>query len=372
MKKIVLLSALLLVAACLPAQVIISLQLPPMGLTIKPQLWNLSLINTTTADMQVRVEMVMTDVSNNQRVLTGTSKLLLLPRGVKQLQMSDVTPITYNAGSPGYSVDASPNGFLPVGLFNICYTVIKFENDNNERLGEECETLEIEPISPPQLILPLDEEQLDITRPFFAWIPPSPYNTLNSLLYDWVLVEVQSTHSASDALQQNVPILSQQNVSFTTFQYPLSSPELDTSKLYAWRITAKNNMTAIGNSETWSFRVRKYGVDTATNRPSVINFSKLKKAEDAAYSICTGVLRFEYLHEYRDDSIRVSITDISDSQRKILTLENQNLPVTFGQSFHQMDLRNNSGLVDKHLYLVEVVNARQEKWFLKFEFRKAD
>ncbi|WP_315819556.1 hypothetical protein [Paraflavitalea speifideaquila] len=75
-------------------------------------------------------------------------------------------PITYNPGSAGYAVDPSPEGFLPIGLFNICYTAIRIESDAVDRLGEECETIEIEPVSPPQLMIPMDEEQVTITRPF--------------------------------------------------------------------------------------------------------------------------------------------------------------------------------------------------------------
>lgn len=351
------------------SQVVLSLQLPPMGLTIKPQLWNLSLVNTSPQNMQVRIEMVMTDVANNQRVLTGTSRVILLPKGIKQLQLNDVLPITYNIGSPGYAVDASPQGFLPVGLFNICYTVIKLDSDAAERLGEECETIEIEPISPPQLVMPLDEEQVDITRPFFAWIPPSPFNTLNSLLYDWVLVEVQATQSPADAVQQNVPVLSRQNLSFTNFQYPLASPELDSSKLYAWRITAKNNMAPIANSEVWSFRIRKNAADSMPASGSGF-FAKLSREEDAAFTICTGVLRFEYINELNSNFVHLRLYDISSITRKPIVLNSTEKQVRIGQNFLQVDLRETAGMTNKHMYLLEVENARREKGYLKFEYRE--
>lgn len=371
MRKLFLFALLFLLAMGVKAQVVLNMQLPPMGLTIKPQLWNLSLINTGSENVFVRIEMVMTDVSTNQRVLSGTSKVITLARGAKQVQMNDLMPITYNAGSPGYSVDPSPNGFLPTGVFNICYSVIKVVNDGSEQLSEECETLEIEPISPPQLIIPLDEEQVDITRPFFAWMPPSPYNTLNSLLYDWVLVEVQPTQSTADAIQQNVPVLSRQNLSFTSFQYPLSSPELDSSKLYAWRITAKNNMLPIGNSEVWSFKVRKYGQDTISGIGSGY-FAKLHREEDAAFIISTGVLRFEYMNDINSASINLRLFDISSANRKQVSLDSTNKQIRIGQNFVQVDLRENNGMVHKHMYLLEVQNARMERSFLKFEYRKED
>ena len=371
MRKILFFTVLISLGLSAHTQVVLNLQLPPLGLTIKPQLWNLSLINTSAQEMQVRIEMVMTDVRNNQRVLTGTSKLILLPKGIKQVQLNDVLPIVYNSGSPGYAVDPSPEGFLPIGLFNICYTAIKVENDAVDRLGEECETIEIEPISPPQLMIPLDEEQVEITRPFFAWIPPSPFNSLNSLLYDWVLVEVQATQSPADALQQNVPLLSRQNLSFTSFQYPLSSPELDSSKLYAWRITAKNNLAPIGNSEVWSFRVRKNQPDTVIGIGTGY-FAKLHREEDAAFTISTGVLRFEYMNELNSPAVNLRQFDISSANRKAIALDSTAQRVRMGQNFIQVDLRETSGMVNKHMYLLEVENVRGEKGYLKFEYRKED
>lgn len=370
MKKKLLVGALIVLSLCSRAQVMINLQLPPLGLTIKPQLWNLSLVNTANHDMEVRIEMVMTDVSSNQRVLTGTSRLFQLPRGAKQLQIADVMPITYNPGAAGYPVDPGPDGFLPVGVFNICYSVIRVTgNDGMETLGEACETLEIEPISPPQLVIPLDQEKVDITRPLFAWVPPSPVNSFYQLLYDWVLVEVQATQSPADAIQQNIPVLTRQNLSFTSFQYPLSSPELDTSKLYAWRITAKNSMTTVANSEVWSFKVNRYASDTFSNAGTGY-FARLHTTEDAAFILCSGVLRFEYMNEHNSSSARVKLFNISSPNRREVTIEAPEQQIRVGQNFMQLDLREQSGMTNGHLYLLELTNFRNEKWYLKFEYRK--
>src|SRR5262245_46018134 len=168
------------------SQVVMNTQLPPLGLTIKPQLWSLSLVNSSDP-INVRIEVVITDVSNNQRVLTGTSRLFTLLKGVKQIRPADVAPVTYNLGSPGYTIDPNPDGFLPTGSFNICYSIIKVVSDAPEKISEECETTEVEPVSPPRLMLPLDNENLAITRPMFAWLPPAPFNSYTSLQYDWTL-----------------------------------------------------------------------------------------------------------------------------------------------------------------------------------------
>lgn len=369
MRKIFLLKIAMLLTAIMQGQVVMTLQLPPLGLTIKPQLWNLSLINTLDEALTVRIEMEMTDISTGLRVFKGTSRTFSLPRGTKQVQQGDLAPINYEAGNPGYAVDLSPDGFLPVGVFNICYAVLRVNNDAPEQLTEECITLEVEPLSPPQLVIPLDSEYVEFTRPFFAWMPPAPVNSYSTMLYDWILVEVQPTQTAADAIQQNIPVFTQQNVLQTTFQYPLSMPELDSSKLYAWRITAKNNTSPVANSEIWTFRVRKYEQGVTPVVPPGY-FAKMHREENSAFTICTGILRFEFQYDQNIPAASILIYDISSNQRKRIDLDSTTFSMKYGQNFIQLDLRETSGIINNHMYLVELTDGKNEKWFLKFELRE--
>jgi hypothetical protein len=351
----------------LQAQVVITLQLPPLGLTIKPQLWNMSLINTTGASMTAQLQMTMTDAGTGQAVLTATTPTFLLPAGAKPITANTVAPVAYTTGA-GYTIDANPNGFLPVGVYNICYTVTRYTNDITEQIAEECVTAEVEPISPPQLIQPGDSDRVLSHRPFFTWLPPTPYNSFSNLLYDWVLVEVQTTQSGADAIQQNVPVFLQSNISFTSLQYPLSMPELDTGKLYAWRVTAKNNLSPITNSEVWSFRIQKLSTDTF-HAVSKGFYSPLRREPDASYVISGKVLRFLYRHEENSNTVQVAITDISKTAQQEVQLDSSYLAVKYGSNYMDLDLVD-KGLTDHHMYLLDVTNARNEHWFLKFEYRR--
>lgn len=366
MKQKLLLIIVLMMVARLQAQVVITLQLPPLGLTIKPQLWNMSLINTTGASMNARLQMVMTDASTGQTVLTATTPNFLVTAGAKVINANTVSPVTYTAGA-GYTIDANPNGFLPVGVYNICYTITKWTNDASEPIADECVTAEVEPVSPPQLIQPGDSDQVIFRRPFFTWLPPTPYNTFSNLLYDYVLVEVQPTQSAADAIQQNIPVLLQSNISFTSLQYPLSMPELDTSKLYAWRVTAKNNLSPIANSEVWSFRIQKLSSDTFKSAGKGY-YTQLRREEDASYVITGSMLRFLYLQEFNSNSVQVNITDISTTVHQTVQLDSSSLTVKYGANYLSLDL-DGKGLTNKHMYLLDVTNERNEHWFLKFEYR---
>src|SRR5882724_2239560 len=96
MKQLLLFSLLAGFGMAVQAQVVLTLQLPPAGATIKSQLWNFSLMNASGSAMDVQVTLTLTDVAANQLVFTGTSKVFSLPRGIKQVQAADVTPVTYN------------------------------------------------------------------------------------------------------------------------------------------------------------------------------------------------------------------------------------------------------------------------------------
>lgn len=369
MKKFILSGVLFIGLVLAKGQVVINVQLPAMGLVMKSQLWNLTLINTSTTDIQAQVTVLFTNVANNQKVFSGTSKLFNLPRGTKQITFNDVQPVTYNILNTGYNVDGAQEGFLPVGTFDVCYQVTRINNDFSESLGEQCETVDIEPISPPQLVSPYDSERVEITRPLFTWLPPAPYNLFNNLVYDYTLVQVLSTQSAADAIQQNIPLYSQSNVSVTSLQYPVSLAELDTAKLYAWQVTAKSGGNPVSKSEIWSFKIQHFNPDT--NKLSIQNYYvKLKRENDASYIIMHGALRFEYINEWNDKTVNIHLYDISSTSRNELSIDSSMLNVVYGNNFRSIDFAGQNLLVNKHIYLFELVNSKQEHWFVKFEYQQ--
>lgn len=364
MKKCLIGCLILTIAHRGVSQVVISLQLIPQGLTTKDQLWNLSLMNSEGQQMYVRVEMQMTDVATNQRVLTAVTRDFILPKGVKQLRALDVGPVTYNTVNSSYAVDAATNGLLPVGVFNICYSVVR---SKGETLADECDDVEVEPLSPPSLVLPYDQDAIDVSRPQFTWTPPAPMNLFNRLSYDLSLVEVLPTQTPSDAIIQNIPILLLHDVYMTSVQYPQSVAELDTAKTYAWRIKAKNNGLAVANSETWTFKVVKKYSDGKL-KASQYQYAKMSRQPDASFIIATEKVHIEFDNDYNDPSVDIEIADITRSRR--ITVLKEIIPVRLGANFTSIDLEKTSGMINQHMYLLELTNAKNEKWFIKFRYHK--
>lgn len=367
--KYILIPLCLLTSLWLKAQVVITPLLPAAGLVTKNQLWNFSIFNGTGSSQTIQVQVTLMDISNNQAVLVGTSKTMSLATGARQFGISDVTPVVFNVLNNNYGVDASPEGFLPVGRFSVCYVVNKVVETVTDRLAEECELVEIEPVAPPHLIAPEDSSLVETTHPFFIWTPPAPTYLYNQLRYEWKLVTVMPTQSAATALDQNIPLLIQSNLSSPNFQYPASGPVLDTAKLYAWRITTRNNTTAIATSEVWTFRLKPYQT-TIAPATQTHYYSKLRLTDDASYIVSDGYLHYQYLNEINDKKVRLRVYEISGSQRKEISLEQEEQVVILGNNFLTLDLRDATGLKNKNFYVMELINSKGEQWILKFECKK--
>jgi len=367
MKNIISFLLLAVITPPLNAQVVLHPQLPPGGLTVKSQLWNLSVVNTGSQSIQAQVELSMIDAANNQPVLTATTRILDFPKGMKQLRAVDAAPVTYNIVSADYHLDGSPEGFLPVGTFQLCYSVIRVDLETSERVAEECETVVIEPVSPPQLVDPADSGETDLTHPLFTWLPPSPYQLFTNLTYDFSLVEVQTMQTAAEALQQNMPLHGQGNLTTTMLQYPASLPALDTGRLYAWQITARSGNAEVARSEVWSFRVKMPPADAAG--PSLGYYTRLKQGDAPGLTVCYGILRFQYLNEANDRQASFRIYDISQPDRKEVLLDSSLIDLHYGEYLGQLELTRSSSLQDEHVYLFELTNSRKEHWCIKFQYR---
>lgn len=350
-------------------QLMVNLQLPPVGLILKSQLWNMALINSSGQTMTLRVEMMLTDVTNNVSVITGSSSQFDLPNGTRQMQVNDFGAIVYQVISPNYNVDNSPNGFLPVGNFNVCFSYVRVFHTSEEVIAEECETAAIEPLSPPMLVFPEDEAEIESPRPVFNWIPPAPSNLFSSLSYSLKLVEVMGTQTPADAIQQNVPIYTEQNISQPSMPYPAGLPALDTGKLYAWQIAANNNGSLIANSDIWSFRVGHFGNDPGIELQGT-SFAKLRMDGSADYFLCSGILKFHYDNYFNDDTVRVFIRDLNNMQSPVFVDSTYRLGS--GQNFKQLDISVLQAFLSNHMYQLELINSRNERWIGKFLYRRED
>lgn len=349
-------------------QIIATLQLPPSGVIQKSQLWNILVTNPTQNTLNASINMMMTNNQTGENILGASAGPITIPPGNTMLNAPQLMPIQYNMISSSYNIDPGQNGFLPPGSFTICYNFIL--SANIHAVGTQvCSAINVEPLSPPQLIIPEDQTAIENTNlPQFSWLPPTPMNIFTNLQYDLYLVQIDSGQTASDALQTNIPILYQQDISGTSLLYPASAPGLLLDVQYAWKVVAKNNETPVSSSESWVFSLKSPLADN--KRLSELPYTRLKKDGESGYSVCNGKLKFAYINETADTSWNLMIYDISSLNRVPVKLYMDSIPLKRGLNLEQIDVTRNRYFVNQHIYLLELHNSRNEVWRMKFEFLK--
>lgn len=356
----------------LSAQLIVNLQLPAGGMMQKAQLWNFTVTNTTTTPRYVHIEMLLMDAASSVPVMSATTQVFLLSGGASQITSATFQPIQYNILSSNYNIDVSPNGLLPVGSFEVCYSFMQHSSDYVEKIAEVCNDIIVEPLAPPQLIQPADETALEAnSTPLFTWLPPMPATLFRNLLYDWQLVEILPGQTTADAMQQNLPHAQQFNVTATSLVYPAGAPSLDKTKKYAWRVIAKTNGAPIAQSESWMFLFKP---DTATVKHAAIirPFARFTKDNATGYVLFTDILKLDYYNETADNVWRISVTDLTDRNQPPFVLQTDTVKLKYGQNLLILDVRNNGLFKNKHLYQLLIHNARNEKWVLRLEYRRSE
>lgn len=252
-RQLSLLTIYFFIISCCKAQLSISLQDLPAGIVQKQQLWNITTIYTGNTPINITISLTLIDLNDNQPVLTAFSKPIALSGGIRQLRAIDVSPVNYNYFSPAFS--RLSEAFLPIGNYRACYVVYNGTKLSEDAMSEDCMNIEVNPLSPPQLTMPEDSAKLKDRNPQFSWLPPAPIILFSDLNYDLTITEVRNDQTSGTALQENIPIYNARRLTSVSNKYPVSAKALDTGKVYAWRVIAKNGEAFAAMSEVWTFKV---------------------------------------------------------------------------------------------------------------------
>lgn len=352
-------------------QVSIAPQVPPSGVMQKNQLWNIILVSSNPSAIIVSVKLTLLTVADNNPVMTATTKALTLSQGAKQFSSNDLVPIQYNYLSPIFNADRNPNGFLPVGNFQACYSVTQIKQGEApstfglggaNTLAEECIPVEIIPLSPPILNTPFNNDTITTNYPSFNWLPPAPSSLFNSLSYDLSLVKVQKGQAILDALQQNVPVYIVSGIKEPSNIYPSSYEPLDTAVQYAWRIIAKNNKQYVAQSDAFTFSISS--VTPFSLKPKDNNYLLLTR-EQGGYStgfVADGVLGIKFYSYEREYQTTVSIKTIRGKE-----IKRYREIVKYGDNFFVYKL--NDTFSNKETYFIELTDKEEKQYSATFKVK---
>ena len=340
-------------------QVALNPQIPPAGLLQKEQLWNVVIVNNGDL-FDGNLQLDLQDASTGQVVLTATSINFSVARGVKLIKPSDIQPVSYVYNEPDFA-----KSFLPMGNYMACYRMINISGSKDAVVAQECGRINIDPLSPPVLNTPADKSVVETPYPQFTWMPPMPIDMFTSLNYDILVTEVLPGQSATEAIQYNNPIYTGSNVLQPYESYPTSLAALDTGKLYAWQVLAKNGTNYSAKTEVWTFKVAP---------PSWIKliieqtpFTKMKTAAPEKGIAPNSFLKIAYNNETTDTSVVVHIVDLKDKQKPEGSFAQK---IIRGENLIQEDLRKLLHAADGTSYEAYIINSRGEKWRMLFEVKE--
>ncbi|MBC9929535.1 hypothetical protein [Chitinophaga qingshengii] len=345
------------------AQVSMTIQLPPAGVMLKAQLWNIVVVSASNAPLNIRITMRLTDPQTNQPLLTGITRTIPLNKGARQLQLQDFMPVQYEYLSA--AIDRSANGFLPAGNYMACYSMVVEGDKSGNQPGEDCIPFTIEPVSPPLLNMPANSSELDTRLPQFSWIPPAPLNLFNDLNYDLTLAEVYANQSPEEAIQQNIPVYRAPGLRNIFANYPSGAVQLDTGRQYAWSVTARNGRLFAAQTEVWTFRVKSL---PQPGQEPADAYVELKKELDGAVVRTGRILHVSYTNEAVDSTLRYEIIPLETGQRPV---DEGLLKIIRGHNRFDVPLER-SGLSSGRSYLFRLLNSRGEYWQLKFIYNKGN
>lgn len=354
---------LLLLSFRAGAQVSMTALVPPAGVIQKAQLWNILLISASDAPVKVRVALRLMDSKTNEPILTGITRVIMLQKGAKQLQADDVMPVQYEYLSP--AADRSVNGLLFAGNYIACYTVLIDDNKTAEGQREDCIPFTIEPVSPPLLNQPAQGSVLESRLPQFTWLPPAPLNLFHDLNYDMAVMEVRANQSPEEAVQQNIPVFRTTRLKEMFINYPSSAVALDTGKLYAWSVTARNGSLFAAQTEVWTFRIGNPAKVAGSPGNAYI---QLRKELDGTV-IHGNRLQLGYTNETGDSSVQYELIALEEQNRVV---QSGSLPLKRGRNLLDVLPDKRKGFREGKSYLFRLRNARSEYWQIKFIYKKED
>lgn len=208
-------------------------------------------MNTTSTSYSVYLVGKATETSLGD-ILTATTKSFTLPPGLKTVITSELGDVDIDYQNEDIKNIIKNAGTIPSGNYTFCVTV--YSSVDNEELGSRC-TLphDVNNLTIPVLISPLNKSFVQDGLPVFSWMPPTPLKASQNITYTLKIFEILPRQTPLDASLSNPPWYEKSNLSGTISVYPVTSRNFTEKTRYAWKVKAYLNGIFINESEIWEF-----------------------------------------------------------------------------------------------------------------------
>lgn len=249
MKKIIFILVLFCTTFGLKAQVQVSLNVdanPTPELAKWMDRDELAIITVTNTDpgMVGREYRIKTTVLLDGKKVVETNKttsILTFEIGTETYLADEIVP--YN--SLVFSDESMKNkilrtGMLPAGVYSFCVSLIDLDGKTISVPGQICAPMTITDYQMPELLNPIADRMVSadfLPSTIFKWTPVSPQPPASmGVKYILVVSEVRPEQSPAQALLVNHPIIEDEIVAGTQFNWPLDMEAPDENTKYVWSV----------------------------------------------------------------------------------------------------------------------------------------
>lgn len=206
--------------------------------------------------------------------------------------------------------------------------------------------------------------------------PPEIY----PYVYDFRLVRINAGQTPEQAILNNPPVYSRIDIADYYFNYPWNAPILSEG-YYAWRVSSKQ-----GGSGAPSPAIAIYISDLAAN-PSLVRYdnyyTELREKPDASFQVAHDsrlLIKYEELYEVGpNQKLRFKVYNNTneviiktDEDGTIVTGSAQEVAIKTGLNYLTLNFETTIPIYWGIFYLLEVWNAKNERWYLRFTTDRSD
>ena len=254
-----LVAALILPAGALAQRsVLVTLFRPPENELRVADLWRVDLQNLTDTAHTIYLHGFAEEDADGRIVDARSRTFVLAARARVRVTGSMLEPITVDEWNEEYKTILLRSGKVPTGSYHVCVEVIQVST--GDVIGSDCYTkdIEIEQLTPPILVFPLDEGTVTDRLPTFNWLPPTPVRSGDRISYQLRIVEMLGRQTPYDAMASNPAFFDYRDITTNSFRYPLGARGFVIGRDYAWQIRAflaarYGQTVPVGESEVWRF-----------------------------------------------------------------------------------------------------------------------
>jgi hypothetical protein len=306
---------------------------------------------------------VVVQGAENQMIFKSISNVFTLNPGFNNLHNKAELKNQEFADNQFRMILFNNRGNFPPGMYRISIQILSAKS--GEELAEENFDKEVELTSPPHLVSPFDESELESQIPLFTWLPPAPVYNNQILSYRIKIVEMLDQQSPAAAISQNPSWFEKSSLRFNRLQYPVYAKELDKKRIYAWQVYAYLENIYIGKTEVWQFSFVEKKKEDEIPISYLQSYAELKRNPGQSFSLAINQLKFMFEEKYDPGILEMRIYD---SKQEEVELEKSTLAKKVGYNKYIIDFSENDNLISGAFYTLEIINSKQEKYRLNFKF----